>query len=69
MNYAKLTHRLRELKCEFYRQAAGAHEIWWHPETGRRTVISNHGAKDIPKGTLRAIAHDLGLTLEELLHK
>ncbi|MCI0474984.1 MAG: type II toxin-antitoxin system HicA family toxin [Anaerolineales bacterium] len=69
MNYTQLVRRLRELNCEFYRQAAGAHEIWWHPATGRRTVVSNHGSKDIPKGTLRAIAKDLGLVLDELLRK
>jgi predicted RNA binding protein YcfA (HicA-like mRNA interferase family) len=69
MNYSQLTRKLRELKCEFYRQAAGSHEIWWRPETGQRTVISNHGKQDIPKGTLRAIAKDLGLELDELLRR
>jgi predicted RNA binding protein YcfA (HicA-like mRNA interferase family) len=37
--------------------------------TGERTVISNHGKKEIPRGTLRAIAKDLGLTLDDLLAK
>jgi predicted RNA binding protein YcfA (HicA-like mRNA interferase family) len=69
MNYRQLTRRLKELNCEFYRQASGAHEIWWRPKTGERTVITNHGSRDIPKGTLRAIAKDLGLTLGELLAK
>ncbi len=69
MNYAQLTRRLRALGCEFFRQAAGSHEIWWRPETGQRTVVTNHGSKDIPKGTLRAIAKDLGLALEELIQR
>lgn len=66
MNYRQLTRKLRHLGCEFYRQAAGSHEIWWHPSTGRRTTISNHGPKDIPKGTLRAILRDLDISPEEL---
>jgi predicted RNA binding protein YcfA (HicA-like mRNA interferase family) len=69
MTYSQLTRKLRELNCEFYRRAAGSHEIWWRPETGQRTVITNHGPKDIPKGTLRAIAKDLGLSLGELLNR
>jgi predicted RNA binding protein YcfA (HicA-like mRNA interferase family) len=69
MNYGQLIRRLHQLGCEFYRQAAGSHEIWWRPETGQRTAVTNHGSKDIPKGTLRAIAEDLGLTLEELLYE
>lgn len=66
MNYRQLTRKLRRLGYEFYRQAAGSHEIWWHPATGRRTTIPNHGPKDIPKGTLAKILRDLGLKLEDL---
>ncbi|MBC7249223.1 MAG: type II toxin-antitoxin system HicA family toxin [Anaerolineae bacterium] len=47
MNYRQLTRQLRRLGYEFYRQAAGSHEIWWNPATGRRTTI--------PKGTLAKI--------------
>jgi predicted RNA binding protein YcfA (HicA-like mRNA interferase family) len=69
MNYSQLTRKLRDLGCEFYRQVAGSHEVWWRSATGERTVISNHGKKEIPRGTLRAIAKDLGLTLDDLLAK
>lgn len=66
MNYRQLTRQLRRLGCEFYRQAAGSHEIWWHPATGRRTTVPNHGPRDIPKGTLAKILRDLDLKPEDL---
>jgi len=69
MNYRQLTRKLRQMGWEKYRQAAGSHEIWWQPESGQRTVISNHGKADIPTRTLRAIAKDIGITLQELLEK
>lgn len=69
MNYRQLTRKLRSMGWEMYRQAAGSHEVWWHPESGKRTVISNHGQADIPVGTLRAIARDLEITLQELLKR
>ena len=64
MTYRELTRKLRRLGYEFYRQAAGSHEIWWHPGMGRRTTIPNHGPKDIPKGTLARILRDLDVELE-----
>ena len=66
MNYRQLTRKPRRLGYEFYRQAAGSHEIWWHPVTGWRTTIPNHGPKDIPKGTLARILRDLDLEQEDL---
>jgi predicted RNA binding protein YcfA (HicA-like mRNA interferase family) len=38
----------------FDRQAAGSHEIWFNPATGRYTTLPNHPG-DMPEGTLRAI--------------
>lgn len=69
MNYRQLTRKLRRMGWEMYRQAAGSHEIWWHPQSGKRTVVSKHGNADIPIGTLRAIARDIGIKLQELLEK
>jgi len=66
MTHRQLTRKLRRLGYEFYRQAAGSHEIWWHPDTGQRTTIPNHGPKDIPKGTLAQVLRDLNLTPEDL---
>jgi len=67
MTFRQLTQRLARLGYQYYRQATGSHEIWWHPQTGRRTTIPNHGSKDIPKGTLAKILRDLDLTLSDLL--
>jgi len=61
MNYRKLTRRLRELGCEFVRQAPGSHEIWWNPSNERFSVISRHGGRDLPHGTLRAILRQLSI--------
>ncbi len=49
--------KLRKAGFVFDRHAKGSHEIWYNPDTHRRTVIPNHPGKDIPKGTLRAIIH------------
>lgn len=65
MTYRELTRKLRRLGCELYRQAAGSHEIWWCPRTGRRATIPRHKG-DIPAGTLRRILRDLELTEQEL---
>jgi len=54
------------LGVEFYRQARGSHEIWWHPATGRRTTIPNHPGREIKKKTLAAILRDLDLKEEDL---
>jgi len=63
MKYRELVRRLRELNCEFVREAPGSHEIWWNPLTRRFTVIPRHAGKDLPRGTLRAILRNLGLKL------
>ncbi len=61
MNYRQLTRRLRRLGCEFVRQASGSHEVWWNPANRRFTVISRHGGRDIPPGTLRTILRQLDI--------
>ncbi|MBL7085460.1 MAG: type II toxin-antitoxin system HicA family toxin [Candidatus Omnitrophica bacterium] len=57
--------KLRKAGFVFDRHAKGSHEIWYNPNTRRRTVIPNHPGKDIPKGTLRAIIQQAGLAIEE----
>jgi predicted RNA binding protein YcfA (HicA-like mRNA interferase family) len=52
--YREVAARLRRLGFDFHRQAAGSHEIWHNPTTGRFTTVPNHPG-DIPEGTLRAI--------------
>jgi len=61
MNYRKLTRRLRQLGCEFVRQAPGFHEVWWNSANQKFTVIPHHGGRDLPPGTLRAILRQLDI--------
>ncbi|NQT69797.1 MAG: type II toxin-antitoxin system HicA family toxin [Desulfobacteraceae bacterium] len=61
---------IRKLKTAgfvFDRQAKGSHEIWYNPETKKRTVIPNHPGKDIPKKTLRSIISQSGLSVNDFL--
>ena len=59
--------KLKKAGFVFDRQAKGSHEIWYNPITKRRTTIPNHPGVDIPKGTLKAILKEAGLTAEEFL--
>lgn len=43
----------------------GSHHIMRHPD-GRGTTVPVHGTRDLAKGTLRGILHDVGLTIDEL---
>jgi len=43
----------------------GSHRIYYHPETKRRVVVPFH-KKDLPKGTVKEILKQAGITREEL---
>ena len=64
--YRDIIKILKRLGFEFHRQAAGSHEIWYHPATKRFTTIPNH-AGDMPEGTLRAILKQADVDVEEFL--
>ena len=64
--YREIVKRLKKLGFAFDRQAAGSHEIWYHPQTRRYTTIPNHPG-DMPEGTLRAILHQAGIEPEAFL--
>ena len=66
--YRQIVRRLKQLGFEFDRQAAGSHEIWFNPSTGRYTTIPNHPG-DMPEGTLRAILKQAGIETEAFLEK
>jgi len=59
--------KLRKAGFEFDRQAKGSHEIWYNPSTRRRTTVPNHPGTDLPKGTVKAIMKQAGLSLKEFL--
>jgi predicted RNA binding protein YcfA (HicA-like mRNA interferase family) len=60
--------KLKKVGFVFDRQAKGIHEIWYNPITKRRTTIPNHPGIDIPKGTLKAIIKETGLSVEEFIN-
>jgi predicted RNA binding protein YcfA (HicA-like mRNA interferase family) len=56
---------LERLGCQEVRQR-GSHKQFRHPD-GRVTTVPVHKGRDISPTLLRQIAHDVHLTLEELL--
>jgi len=64
--YKDIIRRLKKFGFEFNRQAAGSHEIWFNPISGRYTTIPNHPG-DMPEGTLRAILKQAGISPNEFL--
>jgi predicted RNA binding protein YcfA (HicA-like mRNA interferase family) len=66
--YRQIIKKLKAFGFEFFRHAAGSHEIWHNPLTGRFTTIPNHPG-DMPEGTLRAILKQADVTPEEFLKK
>jgi predicted RNA binding protein YcfA (HicA-like mRNA interferase family) len=46
----------------------GSHHVFQHrADPSRRTVVSDHRGKDVPRGTLNDIIEQAGFTLEEFL--
>jgi predicted RNA binding protein YcfA (HicA-like mRNA interferase family) len=66
--YREIVRILKNFEFEFYRQAAGSHEIWFNAKTNKFTTIPNHTG-DMPEGTLRAILKQADIDVEEFLTK
>jgi predicted RNA binding protein YcfA (HicA-like mRNA interferase family) len=66
LTYRDVVAQLRAHGFQFARQAKGSHEVWHNPVTNRVTTVPCHPG-DIPRGTLRAIIAQTGLTVEEFL--
>jgi len=64
--YREIIKILKRFGFEFYRQAAGSHEIWHNPLTKRFTTIPNHSG-DMPEGTLRAILKQADIDSDEFV--
>jgi predicted RNA binding protein YcfA (HicA-like mRNA interferase family) len=56
---------LEQIGFQRVRQS-GSHATYRHPD-GRWTIVSVHASKTIPKGTLRKIIRDAGLTVDEFV--
>jgi len=65
-SYRQIIKKLKSFGFEFYRYAAGSHEIWYNPETDRFTTVSRHTG-DMPEGTLRAILNQAGISVNDFL--
>jgi len=44
---------------------SGSHYVFYHSKTKRRAVVPYH-RKDLPKGTLKAILREAGISIEEV---
>ncbi len=56
--YRDLTRILQIAGFELKRQGRGDHEIWWHPQTGKRLTV-DRGIKS--RGTANAILKEAQL--------
>ena len=65
--YRQIIKILKIFGFEFYRQAAGSHEIWHNPISKKFTTIPNHSG-DMPEGTLRAILKQADIDHEDFLN-
>ena len=66
--YREIVRILKIFGFEFYRQAAGSHEIWRNENTNRFTTLPNHSG-DMPEGTLRAILKQANIDVQFFLDK
>ena len=66
--YRQIIKKLKAFGFEFFRHAAGSHEIWHNPTTRKFTTIPNHPG-DMPEGTLRAVLKQAGIAPDEFLER
>ncbi|NBC84479.1 MAG: addiction module toxin, HicA family [Bacteroidetes bacterium] len=66
--YRQIIKKLKGFGFEFYRQAAGSHELWYNPGKKVFTTIPNH-PDDMPERTLRAILKQEGISVDKFLNK
>ncbi len=64
--YREIIKRLKSFGFEFYRHAAGSHEMWFNPATDRYITVPNHSG-EMPEGTLRAILKQAHISPDEFL--
>jgi len=63
---AKELTRILEKMGFFEFHCVGSHAQFKHPD-GRRTTVSVHPGKDIPRGTLQAILRDIEISPDEFI--
>lgn len=62
----ELIRALKKLGFFEHPERGTSHLVFAHRD-GRRTTVSRHPGKDIPRGTLRAILRDINISSEELI--
>lgn len=60
----ELIRALKKLGFFEHPERGTSHLVFGHHD-GRRTTVSRHPGKDIPRGTLRAILRDINVSIEE----
>jgi len=60
----ELIQVLKRLGFSQHPERGTSHVVFSHPD-GRRTTVSRHPGKDIPRGTLRAILRDINISMQE----
>lgn len=48
-------------------RVSGSHQIFMNLDSGRRAVVPKHNG-DLPKGTVKSILRESGISLEEFLN-
>jgi predicted RNA binding protein YcfA (HicA-like mRNA interferase family) len=66
LKYRDVVACLRRRGFEYVRPGKGSHEFWINRRTRRVTMVACHPG-DIPRGTLRAIIAQTGLTAQQFL--
>ncbi len=64
--YKALTKKLNKAGYFLKRSSSGSHEVWFNPENKKTSIIPKHN-KPLPKGLLRDIIRQMGLTVKEFL--
>ncbi|MBP5395694.1 MAG: type II toxin-antitoxin system HicA family toxin [Bacteroidales bacterium] len=62
MKYNELKRVLLRYGCQLIRESAN-HEWWFSPLTGKCFPVSRHGVEEIPKGTLKCICIQAGVSI------
>ncbi len=66
LKYRDVVACLRRHGFQYLRPGKGSHEFWINRRTRKVTMVACHPG-DIPRGTLRAIIAQTGLTVDEFL--
>lgn len=61
MKYNELHRKLKKAGCYPTGEQIAGHPEWYSPITGKKFPTSNHGTREVPKGTLRSIEKDAGI--------